>query len=664
MQHDAIKRIKYLTDYLNKCRNEYYNNSNSIISDYEYDKLFDELKELEISENIIFTNSPTQSVGYEVTGELNKVSHELYPLLSLDKTQDIEKFKQFCYQNTVLLMPKLDGLTIKLEYKNGKLFRASTRGDGITGDEITHNAKVFDNIPLTIPVQKDIIVIGEAIITKDVFDNINSQLPENERFKNPRNLTSGSVKQLDSNICKQRHVKFICWQANDLSDTGLMRDGLAIADQCGFETVVRYAIPTDICTIDFDFIEDVIKAIKTNTDFYNIPIDGIVASYDNIAFGKSLGRTAHHYNNGFAFKFYDEAITTTLTDIEWSIGKTGELTPVAIFNPVEIDGTTVTRASLHNINTIEEMQLGINDCVEVYKANQIIPQIRKSLTKSNNVIIPDKCPVCNHNTEIISNISGEKIVKVLTCSNPQCKGKLLKSLSHYVSKPAMNIKGLSESTLDSLMSADIISSILDIYNISEHKEQLISLERFGETSINNLISAVEKSKHTTLPRLINALSIPTVGKETAKLLSEYINNNPDNIFKLATDDLTAIEGIGEEMCNQIHEWFSIPDNANLINSLFKILVFPNIDNNITTDISTNILNDKRFVITGKLIAYPNRTALEDVIIANGGKIQSSVSATTSYLINNDITSTSSKNKKAKNLNIPIISESEFMKMLI
>lgn len=649
--NDNIIKIKQLTNQLNMYRNEYYNNSNSVISDYEYDQLFDELKALEDSTGFHMSNSPTHTVGYPVNSKFNKVVHK-EPLLSLDKTQDMAEFIKFCSKSEVLLMHKLDGLTIQLTYDNGELIQAVTRGDGTSGDDITTNAKYFSNIPLIVSNKNKFTIKGEAIINKDTFNIINDKLKDADKFKNPRNLASGTVKQLDTKIVSQRNVEFVCWNANNLSTDGTMENGLANAKNLGF-TIVNYQIP--ISNLD-QTIPYIINNLKESAQI--IPIDGIVAMYNNIEFGNSLGRTSHHFNNGFAFKFYDEEEETTLKDIEWSMGKTGELCPVAIFNPVIIDGTTVTRASLHNISIIEELRLGIGDTVRVYKANQIIPQIRNSVEKSNNVQIPKRCPICGGNTEILENTDANKTVKLLVCTNDNCKGKLLGKLTHFVSKSAMNIDGLSEATIDKLISLNILNKFTDIYDIQNHRDILYTLDGFGEVSINKLINSIEFSKQTTLDRLLNALSIPTVGKTVAKTLADYINNDANRIFELGSSDLTVINGIGTEMNTAIHNWFNNKFNNMTVKSLLSILTFKTVDEHKTTK-----FHGLGFVVTGKLLKYPNRSALESVILHNGGTIQSTVSTNTNYLINNDINSTSSKNKKAKELNIPIISEQEFIDML-
>lgn len=649
-----IMRIKSLVSKLNTYRNAYYNESKSIISDYEYDKLFDELKDLEEGTGFVMSNSPTQNVGYPVATGFDKVTHTV-PLLSLDKTQDINEFVKFCSKNDVVLMHKLDGLTIKLEYRDGKLYQASTRGNGAEGDDITENAKYFENVPLTVTNTETFKVIGEAIITKDIFEQINKELPDDKKYKNARNLASGTVKNLDTKIVRDRHIKFICWNANDLSDDGFMTTGLNIAHSLGFDIVDNY-IP--IAELE-ETVPHTIDTLKETANSKFLPIDGIVAVYNDIKYGESLGKTSHHFNNGFAFKFYDEEESTTLTEIEWSMGKTGDLTPVAIFNPVEIDGTTVTRASLHNVSILQGLELGIGDNILVYKANQIIPQIRKNLTKSNTLEIPTVCPVCGGSTEIFESKSNDGVVKVLRCTNPMCEGKLLGKLCHFVSKEAMNIDGLSEATITRFVQMGLVNNVVDIYHLNKHMNILQTLDGFGSTSINKLLTAIENSKKTTMDRVLNALSIPNIGKSESKTLADFIDNDVTRIFELKEKDLTVINGFGDKMNNAVHKWFEDDSNVQILNKLLDIL---------TIEKPTLVVKGSKFagigfVITGKLEKYPNRSALESVILHNGGAVQSGVSSNTNYLINNDINSTSSKNKKAKELNIPIISEQDFINML-
>lgn len=648
-------RIKELTQRLNLYRDSYYNDSIPTITDYEYDLLFDELKQLEIETGFQLSNSPTNTVGYEVRSNLTKVEH-INPLLSLDKTQDIEEFSKFCTRSSVLLMHKVDGLTVELVYQDGKLIQGSTRGDGFIGEDITHNVRVFGNVPLSIPYGGTRHIIGEAIIPIDNFERINRTLPPEDQYKNPRNLASGTVRQLDSKICAERSPIFICWNANSLSDDNTMITGLYNAQKCGFQIVDFY---TPLSSTP-DTLSDIIKQLQKDAAGKFIPIDGIVAMYDNIIFGENLGRTSHHFNNGYAFKFYDECEPTKLINVEWTMGKTGTLTPTAVFEPVELEGTTVTRASLHNVSIMQSLNLGVGDTITVYKANQIIPQVRQNLTQSGGLEVPKVCPECGYPTHIEITEDKNKTVKVLVCTNPMCKCRQLKLLSHFVSKHAMNIIGLSEATLSKLIDLKIISNFADIYDLKNHIDTIRTLDGFGETSINNLLNSIENSKHTTLDRFINALSIPSVGRQVAKLLANSINNDASRITELSNMNLTSIDSIGDIMQSDIHTWFKNSENIKQVTKLLEILTFKDVN---TTESSNKCLKGKKFVITGKLKHYNNRDALISVIESYGGSVQSSVSNSTTYLINNDINSTTGKNKTAKELNIPIITEEFFLSLI-
>lgn len=660
-----IERIKALTAELNKYRDAYYNNNTSLISDYEYDLKFKELRKLESEANYREANSPTITVGYEVCTELTKVTHA-EPLLSLDDTQDIEKFTKFCSRSNVLLMHKLDGLTVDITYEDGKLVQAATRGDGEVGQNITHNIKVLSCVPKTIPFNGIRRITGELIITKQQFEAINAKLPEGSKYRNPRNLVSGTACKLDSAVCAERAPLFICWNANSLTIDGKMKTGFDKAAYCGFK-VVDYIVTDEV---NSEILSAHINNLKTSADTDGIPIDGIVAVYNDIEFGKSLGRTAHHFNNGYAFKFYDECEPTTLRDVCWTMGKTGVLTPTAVFDPVELEGTTVSRASLHNVSIIKSLKLGIGDNITVYKANQIIPQVRQNLTESNSLEIPNTCPECGSPAAIKVTIDKDRLVKILCtnpnrrvevlyCTNPNCKARMLKLLAHFVSKSAMNIIGLSEATLTQFMDLGIVNTFSDIYNLKNHINVLQTLEGFGYTSITKLLESIEVSRTTTVQKLLTALSIPSVGKSVAKLLAGAIGHNPSRIFELSTMNLTAIESIGDIMQEDIRNWFNCDKN---VTELRKLLEIVNIENTTVTK-SSNVLSGKKFVITGKLTNFSNRNELVSAIENAGGSVQSSVSSSTTYLINNDINSTTGKNKTAKDLGIPIISEDEIIKML-
>lgn len=654
---DKIKRIKELVSQLNTYRNVYYNNSESQISDYEYDNLFDELKSLEGETGVVMSNSPTQTVGYEVKSKLEKVKHS-HPMLSLDKTKDVNDLIAFSSGRDCIVSLKLDGLTILNTYNNSTLIQAETRGNGEEGEIVTHNARVFDNLPSSIPYDGKFEIEGEAIITQTDFEKINV----NGEYKNSRNLASGSVRQLDSNITKDRHVKFVAWK---------IPFGVT-AYSIGFDIVARYGfevVPYEKYNSSKDDIHVIIEKLKTVAREKGYPIDGLVITYDNIEYGKSLGMTGHHPKHSLAFKFYDEEVTTTLRDIEWSMGKTGSLCPVAIFDSVEIDGTEVSRASVHNWSMVQDLQLGIGDTITVYKANMIIPQIADNLTRSGTTTFPDECPICGGLTKIVK----DKDTKVVVCDNPNCKGKLLGKLSHFVSKNAANIDGLSEQTLEKLIELGWLNSFQDIYRLSEHKDEMSKLDGFGKKSVEKLLDAIEKSRSITLDRFINAISIPMIGKSNAKVMAKrfgsfdwfkkwmyYFTDNDMDYIELMeygySIDWTTVEGFDMKSHRAITRFML--DNSDEIYPLLDEFVFEESNN-----VNGEVLKDKTFVITGSLIHYKNRDELIGVIEGLGGKVSGSVSAKTSYLINNDKQSSSSKNQKAQKLNIPIISEEDFMKMI-
>ena len=660
---NKVKRIKELVSQLNTYRNAYYNNSESQISDYEYDNLFDELKQLEDETGVIMSNSPTQTVGYEVKSKLEKVKHS-HPMLSLDKTKDVNDLKDFINTNDGLLSLKMDGLTILLTYENGELVQAETRGNGEEGELVTHNAKVFENIPLHIDYKKHFEIEGEAIITYPDFEEINSKLSEDEKYKNPRNLVSGSVRQLDSNIAAQRHIKFIAWKVpstkvinpNFGDDADTMYFRLRFAQKLGFDVVPYYWLERR------DEVEKYVDNLRFEAERLGYPIDGLVLAYNDIAYGESLGMTGHHPRHSVAFKFYDEEVTTTLKDVEWTMGKTGILTPTAVFEPVEIEGTTVERASLHNISVMKALYSaqwyeGLQ--LDVYKANQIIPQVKRAYDPNRicnrRLFIPEKCPICGGKTSIIKENSSE----VLVCCNSECKGKLLGKLSHFVSKNAANIDGLSEQTLEKLIELGWLNSFKDIYRLSEHKDEMSKLDGFGKRSVEKLLDAIEKSRSIKLSNLIYSLCIPLIGRSASKDISNYCHHDIKTLinFMNVHYDFTVIDGFGTEMQKSLSNWWK--DNEESFYALVKEFTFEKVEEN-----SSGIdLSGKNFVITGSLVHYKNRDELVDLITSMGGKVSGSVSAKTSYLLNNDINSTSSKNRKAKELNIPIITEEDFIKMI-
>lgn len=659
---DKVRRIKELTQQLNQYRDSYYNNSVSKISDQEYDNLFDELKKLEEETNIIMANSPTQTVGYEVKSKLEKVKHS-HSMLSLDKTKSVDDLKKFAGDKDCLLMCKMDGLTVLLTYENGVLTQAETRGNGEEGEIITHNAKVFENIPSHIDYTGHLEIEGEAIITYKDFEKINSKLPENERYKNPRNLVSGSVRQLDSNIAAQRHIKFIAWKLpiTENTDDGTypnfysMNHRFRVAEKLGFEIVPNIYIKNWE-----NHYDEYIESLKYIAKKERYPIDGLVMTYNDIAYGESLGTTGHHPKHSLAFKFYDDIYPTKLLDVEFTMGKTGVLTPTAVFEPVEIDGSIVERASLHNISIMKS--LGIMSKYQkigVYKANMIIPQIKYAeemdcVTVEEAIDIADICPICGSKTEIIKDNNTE----ILVCTNPDCKGKLIGKLSHFVSKNAINIDGLSEQTLQKFIDLGWLNSFKDIYYLSEHKEEMYKLDGFGKKSVDKLLESIEKSRNTTLDRFIYGLCIPLIGKTASKEIAKFFNNDYE---KFRTDGIVTnysqIDGFGDNMNQSLHDY--LRKNHMMISTLADEFIFET-----KNESSNNVdLSNKTFVITGSLKRYKNRDELVNIIEQLGGKVSGSVSSKTSYLINNDVESISGKNKKAKELGVPIISESDFIKMI-
>lgn len=657
---DKIERIKELVKYLNRHRDAYYNESRPTISDAEYDRLFDELRNLEEETGIIMSNSPTQTVGYEVKSELKKVIHS-HPMLSLDKTKSEDDLIKFAGDKDCILSLKMDGLTVLLTYVDGKLVKAETRGDGEIGEDITHNARVFENIPMTIDCKSRFEIEGEAIITYDDFKIINNKLSENEKYKNPRNLVSGSVRQLDSGIAAKRHIKFIAWKVpmmeeNNLSNSFLYR--LNYARRLGFDTVPFFTYTNK--SSDKENLSLIIESLKNSAKVNGYPIDGLVLTINDIQYGETLGMTGHHPRHSIAFKFYDEETETTLLDIEWSCGKTGQLTPVAIFDPVELEGTVVTHASVHNVSILTDLDLQIGDTITVYKANQIIPQIRENLSAKNRDVsyikIPEYCPVCGEPTQIIKDNDTE----VLVCTNPYCKGKLLGRLSHFVSKKGMDIDGLSEETLRRFIDLGWLKNIFDIYCLPVHFDKLSKMDGFGVRSVTKLQNAIEKSKTTDLQHFIAALSIPNIGTSQSKELVKVFKTWDDfSAAGFSNYDFSRLDGFGEVLNRNIHTWFKTMYDEDRIGQLVRNVAIVNDKD----DISSDKLSGKLFVITGSLNHYKNRDELKNILETNGAKVGNSISSKTSYLINNDINSNSSKNKKAKQLNIPIITEEEVMEMI-
>lgn len=654
---NKTERIKELTKMLNEYRNAYYNESESIISDYEYDKLYDELEKLENETGLSFANSPTKTVGFQVKSELKKIKHS-HPMLSLDKTKSVDDLRKFAGDKDCILSLKMDGLTCLLTYENGELVQAETRGNGDIGELITHNANVFENIPLTIEYKGHFEIEGEAIIAYDDFNKINKSLPEDKKYKNPRNLVSGSVRQLDNRIAAQRHIKFVAWKVPTVIYSNSFLNRLKYAEKLGFEIVPLYTYSGK--SSDKENLPEMIESLKTKAHNYGYPIDGLVMTYNDIQYGESLGLTGHHPRHSVAYKFYDEEFETTLNNIEWTMGKSGCLTPTAVFEPVEIDGTIVERASLHNMSIFKDLELSYGDTITVFKANQIIPQVSDNLdrTLNNLCISPSTCPICGGKTEIVKDNDTE----VLMCSNSNCKGKLLGKLSAFVSRNKMNIDGLSEETLSKFIARGWLTCFSDIYKLKDYYIHMINMSGFGRKSIDKLLDSIEKSKSVELNRFIAALSIPGVGDSTAKDISKHCEYDFDTFVMGLIDkyNWSVIDGIGEKTSQQINEWIDDSGNREDFRKLLQTIIPVNLNTNDNTDQS---LAGKNFVVTGDVTQFKNRKELQKFIESKGGKVTGSVTSKTNWLINNDVESTSSKNKKARELGIPIISEKEFLEMV-
>lgn len=646
---NPTERMKELVELLNKAGRAYYQEDREIISNYEYDKLYDELEALEEETGITLAGSPTVSVGYEAVNALPKETHET-PMLSLDKTKEIEVLKNFVGNQKTVLSWKMDGLTIVLTYQDGKLKKAVTRGNGIVGEVITNNAKVFKNVPLQIAYQGELILRGEAIISYSDFEKINEQIEDvDAKYKNPRNLCSGSVRQLNNEITAKRNVYFYAFSL-------VRAEGVDFNNSraCQFEWLKTQGFDiVEYRMVDSKNLEETIQYFSDKISTNDFPSDGLVALYDDIAYGDSLGSTAKFPRNAFAFKWKDEIRETTLKEIEWSPSRTGLINPVAIFEPVELEGTTVSRASVHNISILKELELGIGDRIEVYKANMIIPQIAENLTRSRNLTIPDSCPVCKEPTKI----QKSNDVEVLICTNPECQAKKIKSFTLFVSRDAMNIDGLSEATLEKFILNGFIKEFGDIYELEHYKDAIIEMDGFGEKSYENLIENIKKSSHTTLPRLVYALGIANIGVANAKVLCKEFDYDLQKLMQADEETISQIEGIGSVIAKSVTDYFKNEKNQRKLEHLLTYLTFEKMK--IETG---NPLSGKQFVITGSVNQFENRSAMKEFIENRGGKVTGSVSKKTDYLINNDTESSSSKNKKAKELGIPILSEEDFLKL--
>ena len=650
MNH-KIERINELVKKLNKASKAYYQDASEIMTNYEYDALYDELVDLEKETGVVLASSPTVNVGYEVLTELPKERHEK-PMLSLDKTKDVQALKEWVGNHETVLSWKLDGLTIVLTYENGKLSKAVTRGNGEVGEVITNNAKVFKNVPLSIAHQGELVLRGEAVITYSDFEKINADIEDvDAKYKNPRNLCSGSVRQLNNEITAKRNVNFFAFSLVKADgadfENSREKEMLWLKGQ-GFD-VVEYRMVTA------DNLEEQVKWFATQIESNDFPSDGLVLTYDDIAYGESLGRTAKFPRNAIAFKWADEIRETTLKEIEWSPSRTGLINPVAIFEPVELEGTTVSRASVHNISVMEGLELGIGDTIAVYKANMIIPQIAENKTRSGMVELPAHCPTCGGVTEVRQIADA----KALYCTNPECQAKKIKSFTLFVSRDAMNMEGLSEATLEKFIAKGFIQEFADIFKLERYADEIMNMEGFGEKSFKNLIASVEKARNTTLPRLIYALGIQNIGVANGKMLAKQYHHELKELQKASAEELSSIDGIGEVIAKSIEDYFKNEKNQQMLEHLLEEIEIekPEENNN------AQIFEGMNFVITGSVEHFANRNEVKAVIEARGGKVTGSVTSKTNYLINNDTTSNSSKNKKAKELNIPIISEADFLKML-
>ena len=626
MGQSKNERMKELVSLLNKASRAYYQEAQEIMSNYEYDRLYDELKELEDELGITLSNSPTVNVGYEVVSELPKERHES-PMLSLDKTKEVEELKNFVGDQKVLMSWKMDGLTVVLTYRDGKLYKAVTRGNGEVGEVITNNAKVFKNVPVQIAYQGELILRGEAVIGYKDFEKINQEIEDvDARYKNPRNLCSGSVRQLNNQITAKRNVMFYAF-------TLVQADGVDFQNSRACQ--MEWLKSQGFTTVEF-------------------PSDGLVLTYDDIAYGRSLGRTAKFPRDSFAFKWQDEIRETVLREIEWSPSRTGLINPVAIFDPVELEGTTVSRASVHNISIMEELELGIGDRIEVYKANMIIPQIAENLTRSGVKDIPCKCPVCQGETKIrqVGN------AKALYCMNPECQAKHVKSFALFVSRDALNIEGLSEATLEKFISRGYIHTFADIFHLDQYKEKIQKMEGFGEKSYKKLTESIEKARTTTLPRVIYSLGIAGIGLANAKVICRELKYDVESLLKVSEEELNEIQGVGEVLAKAFVGYFADAKHVENFRRLLNELTIPE-----ETVTKQQIFEGVNFVITGSVKHFANRGEVKELIESLGGKVTGSVTSKTNYLINNDVTSTSSKNKKANELGIPIISEETFLELV-
>jgi len=644
-------RIEELTKKLKEAARAYYSTGEELMSNYEYDAMYDELVKLEKETGIVLAGSPTQKVGFEVVSQLPKVTHAL-PMKSLDKTKEPEALAAFLGLEEGMLSWKLDGLTIVLTYENGELAMAATRGNGTVGEVITTNARFFGGVPLKIPYDGHLVVRGEALISYANFERINEKLPPEEQYKNPRNLCSGSVRQLDSRVARDRHVEVLVYTLVESDrDTEEFHDskeeGLKWLQSLGF-TPVGYKMVTG------GTVEEAVREFSDEVETMPYPVDGLVLTLNSFSLSASLGETAKFPKDSIAFKWQDETAETTLTEVEWSPSRTGLINPVAIFDPVELEGTTVKRASLHNVSILKELKLGLGDRITVYKANMIIPQIAENLTQSGTLQIPDTCPRCGDRAEVIK----REDVEVLYCTNPGCPAKLVRSLSHFVSRQAMNIDGLSEATLERMADEGFLNGFADLYRLKDHREAIEKLDGFGEKSAQKLLDAIEASRHTEMYRVVSGIGIPGIGEAGAKVLQSAYAGDIAALRAAGEEELAGISGIGPVTAAAIYKFFRQEDNQTMLDDLLSFLTIE-----VKSSEAPQLLKGKTLVITGSLNHFENRDALKAIIEEHGGKVAGSVSKNTDYLVNNDLESTSSKNKKAKELGVPIISEEQLLEIM-
>ena len=650
MGQSKNERMLELVELLNKASRSYYQDAQEIMSNYEYDRLYDELQNLEKELGITLSNSPTVNVGYEVVSELPKERHES-PMLSLDKTKEVEELKNFVGSQKVLMSWKMDGLTIVLTYRDGKLYKAVTRGNGEVGEVVTNNAKVFKNVPVQIAYRGELILRGEAVIGYHDFEKINEEIEDvDAKYKNPRNLCSGSVRQLNNQITAKRNVMFYAFtlvQADGVDFQNSRACQMEWLKAQGFTTVEYHMVTRDT-------VEDEVAKFSSEISKNDFPSDGLVLSYNDIAYGRSLGRTAKFPRDSYAFKWQDEIRETILREIEWSPSRTGLINPVAIFDPVELEGTTVSRASVHNISIMKELELGIGDKIEVYKANMIIPQIAENLTRSGVKDIPERCPVCQGETKIrqVGN------AKALYCMNPECQAKHVKAFALFVSRDALNIEGLSEATLEKFISRGYIHTFADIFHLDRYKDEIQGMEGFGEKSYRKLIESVKKARTTTLPRVVYSLGIAGIGLANAKVICRELKYDVEALLMVTEEELNEIQGVGEVLAKAFTGYFSDAKHVENFRKLLEELTIPE-----ETSTKKQIFEGVNFVITGSVTHFANRGEVKELIESLGGKVTGSVTSKTNYLINNDVTSTSSKNKKANELGIPIISEETFLELV-